>query len=177
VRPLRATSGADASQDVPALEQAEPADAEPLLALREAAAVWLAARGVRGWEPGEVGLDEVRGQVEAGQWHVLRDGGGPVAALRLLWQDEAVWGAQAPEAAYVHGLVVAAEHRGTGVGSALLDWAAVRARTAGRSLLRLDCSEDNEALRHYYSRQGFRTVGRRDFDGHWYPVVLLERAV
>lgn len=154
---------------------AKVADAEALLALREAAAGWLATRGIRQWEPGEVTVEEVRGQVEAGQWHVVREAGAPVAALRLLWQDELVWGPQPPVAAYVHGLVVSQRHHGEGVGTALLRWAAEQARGRSRSLLRLDCSEDNQALRRYYELQGFDTVGRRDFDGRWYSVVLLER--
>lgn len=95
-------------------QRADLADAEPLLALREAAAAWLTARGVRQWEPGEVTIAEVRGQVQAGEWYVQRDSGigSLVRGLRLLWQDEQVWGPQAPVAAYVHGLVVAERHRG-----------------------------------------------------------------
>lgn len=159
------------------LELAGLADAERVLALREAAAAWLAARGVRQWEPGEVTPAQVRTQIEAGQWHVLREDDTLVGGLRLLWQDEEVWGPQPPVAAYVHGLVVAGQRRGSGLGTALLQWAADQARARGRTLLRLDCGEDNDALRRYYAGQGFRTVGRRDFDGRWYSVVLLERSL
>ena len=91
-----------------------------MTALREAAAAWLAVPGVRQWEPGEVTLDEVRRPVAVGEWHVLRDADGRVAALRLLWQDEQVWGPPPPVAAYVHGLMVAARCCGTGIGAALL---------------------------------------------------------
>lgn len=183
-----AASGADVPAESPAherspeqvsheraAERAEITEAEDLLALRERAAAWLAARGVRQWEPGEVTLDEVREQIKAGQWHVLRENGRPVAALRLLWQDDDVWGLQSPDAAYVHGLVVAEQRRGAGIGEGLLRWAAGQTLARGRSLVRLDCGEDNDALRQYYARQGFRTVGRRDFAGRWYSVVLLER--
>lgn len=135
----------------------------------------LAGRGVRQWEPGKVSLDEVRRQVAAGKSHVLRDADGPVAALRLLWQDEQAWGPQPAVAGYVHGLVVAGRRRGSGTGAALLQRAADQARAQGRSLLRLDCGEDNDALRGYYAQQGLRPVGRRDTDGRWYSVVLLER--
>ena len=62
-----------------------------------------------------------------------------------------------------------------GTGAALLQWAAHQARAQGRSLLRLDCGEDNDALRRYYAQQGLRPVGRRDTEGRWYCVVLLER--
>jgi len=106
---------------------------------------------------------------------VVRENGAPVAALRLLWQDERIWGPQPPTAGYVHGLVVSQRHHGMGVGSALLRWAAGQARARGHSFLRLDCGEENHALRRYYSRQGFDEVGRRDSDGGWYSVVLLEQ--
>ncbi len=154
---------------------ARVADAKALLALREAAATWLASRGIRQWEPGEVGLEEVRSQVDAAQWHVVSEDGAPVAALRLLWQDEHVWGPQPPIAGYVHGLVVSQRHHGLGLGSGLLRWAADQIRGRGCSLLRLDCGEENRALRRYYSEQGFKEVGRRDSDGRWYSVVLLEQ--
>jgi ribosomal protein S18 acetylase RimI-like enzyme len=157
------------------LEPARAADAEPLLALREAAAAWLADRGIRQWQPGEASLADVRHQVQAGEWHVVREAEAPAAALRLLWQDEPVWGPQPPVAAYVHGLVVGQRHHGLGLGSAMLDWAGGQARARGRRLLRLDCGEDNQALRRYYGDQGFRAVGHRDFAGRWYSVVLLEQ--
>jgi hypothetical protein len=37
--------------------------------------------------------------------------------------------------------------------------------------------ESNQRLREYYAGQGFREVGRRDFDGPWDCVVLLERVL
>lgn len=155
--------------------RAELADAEPLLALREAAAAWLAGRGIRQWEPGEVTLRQVRDEVVAGEWFLVRSGRSVVGALRLLWEDEQVWGRQPPDAAYVHGLVVDRGHAGLGLGRAMLEWAGEQARRAGRRQLRLDCSEGNAALTTYYQRQGFETVGRRDFDGRWYSVVLMHK--
>ena len=161
---------------LPKLQVAGAADAPALLALRDAAAAWLSARGVRQWEPGEIGLDEIMEQVAAGEWHVLRSHAAtPVAALRLVWDDDAIWGVQPPIAGYVHGLVVDRALRGRGVGEALLRWGGAQVAARGRSLLRLDCGEENAVLRGYYGRQGFQIVGRRDFDGRWYSVVLLER--
>jgi len=157
------------------LERADAGDVEALLALREAAAVWLAVRGVHQWVPGEVSLLQISGQVTDGEWYVTRDGSSVAGALRLLWQDEEMWGPQPAVAAYVHGLVIDRRHAGTGLGVALLDWAGQQARRAGRDWLRLDCGEDNPALRGYYEREGFTVVGRRDFEGRGYAVVLLEK--
>lgn len=96
--------------------------------------------------------------------------------------------ATAPDRQVLHGCFscpwcyLASQHtdqltdsRGSGTGAALLQRAADQARAQGRSLLRLDCGEDNDALRGYYAQQGLRPVGRCDTDGRWYSVVLLER--
>lgn len=167
--------GSPARGQTPVLQEAGTQDAAELLALREAAAAWLTRRGIRQWEPGEVGIDEVHRQVASGEWHVRREGRQIIAALRLAWQDEAIWGPQPPVAAYIHGLVIERRYAGAGLGSALLGWAAQQATSRDRPLLRLDCVEDNPSLLNYYERHGFRVVGRRDVDARWYPVVLLER--
>jgi ribosomal protein S18 acetylase RimI-like enzyme len=158
------------------MRRARQDDAVAILGLREAAALWLAGRGIEQWEPGEVSLAEVRGQVSRGEWHVACDAGVVCGALRLLWSDPAVWQRGGGIAVYVHGLVVDRGHAGAGLGARLLDWAAEHGRRAGAAVLRLDCAEGNAGLRRYYARLGFREVGRRDFAGPWHSVVLLERS-
>lgn len=152
-------------------------DAEPLLALREAAAAWLGSRGIRQWAPGGVSVEQVRLQVGAGEWYVARAAGSVVAGLRLLWSDETFWGLRPADAVYVHGLVVGRAHAGIGLGRALLTWAAAQGQEAGRGWLRLDCMEDNHALRGYYERLGFSAVGRHDSEDAGHPVVLLQKPV
>lgn len=157
-------------------EPAGSADGPRLVALREEAAQWLTDRGITQWAPGEVGLAEVANQLATGEWFVLRREGRVVAAVRLLFSDESVWGPHSGGAVYVHGLVVDRAAAGQGLGAALLRWAEERCRRTGRELLRLDCVESNAALRDYYARAGFAEVGRREFtDRPWHPVVLLEK--
>lgn len=164
---------------LPVPTSARPSDVARLVELRERAALWLTGRGIRQWEPGEVGPEEIAGQVSAGEWFVVRapGEGPPVAALRLLWDDEPIWGPRPPDAAYVHGLVVDRSHAGQGLGAALLNWAHLQAVAAGRSVLRLDCVESNADLRDHYRAAGWREVGRRDFAGPWHSAVLLERSL
>lgn len=59
---------------------------------------------------------------------------------------------------YIHRMVVDDGFRGAELGSALLDWAARRARNAGRSWLRLDVWKSNPALHQYYVDRGFSFV-------------------
>jgi GNAT superfamily N-acetyltransferase len=44
---------------------------------------------------------------------------------------------------------------GNGLGDQLLGWARERARTVGRSLVRLDCVTANQALCRYYLDRGW----------------------
>jgi hypothetical protein len=64
-----------------------------------------------------------------------------------------------------------------GRGEITLRWAEEQARLASAPFLRLDCVESNERLRAYYEGQGLTVVGRRDFDGPWSSVVLLQKPV
>jgi GNAT superfamily N-acetyltransferase len=105
----------------------------------------------------------------------LRQSQTVVAGLRVLWTDEPVWGPRPADAAYVHGLVIDRGRAGNGIGAALLTWAEDRTNAVSRSFLRLDCVQGNLALRSYYARAGFREVGRRELDGPWQSVVLLEK--
>lgn len=142
--------------------------------MREAAAHWLVERGIRQWQPGEMGVGIIRAQIAAGEWFVHRRAGDVIAALRFLWADPAFWGDQPDDAAYVHGLMIDRRHAGEGLGAAALWWAEGRARVAGRTFLRLDHAADNPGLARYYRELGFRERGRRQFEA-WGPVTLVEK--
>lgn len=53
--------------------------------------------------------------------------------------------------------------QGTGIGAALFDWAAKRARDRGADYLQLTVYVDNHRARAFYERRGFVEVGRYDF--------------
>jgi GNAT superfamily N-acetyltransferase len=62
------------------------------------------------------------------------------------------------DALYVHRMVVDDGFRGCEIGSAVLDWAARRAQSAGKSWLRLDAWKSNPDLHKYYLDRGFTLV-------------------
>jgi GNAT superfamily N-acetyltransferase len=145
-------------------------------ALRQAAADWQLARGIRQWLRDDTTLETVAAQVAKGEWYVAELGGAIRGALRLLDSDP-VWPQDGVPARYVHGLMTDRSHAGTGLGASLLAWAADQARQAGAEALRLDCIETNVRLRQYYSGQGFRPVGRFAHPAPWHSVVLWERTL
>ncbi|MEV6340547.1 GNAT family N-acetyltransferase [Nocardia vinacea] len=136
---------------------AASSDTDEIIALRHAAEDWLAARGITQWTPREVPGSAIHRQVDIGEFFVARRRDQPtiIGACRLTWSDPDIWADRDRFAGYLHTLVIARDHAGTGLGRSLLEWAAGTARQAGADLLRLDCVETNSALCDYYLRAGF----------------------
>lgn len=155
---------------------ATAADVDDIHALRRSLEDWMAAHGTVQWPQGSLPRERVAAQVDAGEWHVVRDEAiGLVGTVRLLWSDPDFWGDDPTPAVYVHGLMVDRRAAGHGLGTALLDWAAARGRDAGVGLFRLDCRTTNPVLRTYYEGYGFRAVGQQDFAD--FSCTLLERSL
>lgn len=114
--------------EVVTVTRATEADAATLVALYDEASAWLMARGSRQWPPGWWTPAVVVKELRAGhEMYLARRDGEPVAKLTLQWDDAEVWGAQPPDAGYLHGLCVSRVVAGRGLGAALLDWAGARA--------------------------------------------------
>ncbi|HEX6797333.1 MAG TPA: GNAT family N-acetyltransferase [Ktedonobacterales bacterium] len=156
---------------------ATPADVDALLALYRNAARWLLARGIDQWRPEQFEREAVLRHIALGEVYVAlqAETGKLVGTLALSWADPRIWGEQSPVAGYVHALAVSRSSAGLELGRALLDWAAVQAARAGKTLLRLDCMRDNPGLRAYYERAGFTHV--RDLVGRTFSASLYEKRV
>lgn len=61
---------------------------------------------------------------------------------------------------FIYDVWVAAEHRGKGVGSFLVKWAAEWARRQGYKKVKLEVAETNERARSIYEALGFRSERR-----------------
>ena len=60
-------------------------------------------------------------------------------------------------------IYVLSQWQGSGIGPALFDWAAGRARDRGARHLQLTVYVDNHRAKAFYERRGFVEVGRYDF--------------
>ena len=159
------------------IDLASPEDAVALHQMRLKTERWLAERNIEQWGEGFVSYADIAAQVDEQQWFVCRGAEGIVAALRYLTSDPDVWPDEPGAARYVHGLMADRDVAPPGAGAAILRWAETRAADDGVALMRLDCVESNGALRRFYRDQGYREVGRRDFDGPWFSATLLEKSL
>jgi len=150
-----------------------PARAEDLpryLAIRNDAARWMLDHGIDQWQPGEYDAVAATG-LAAGDLHVAELAGVVVGGLRLMDADADVWpeAIGEPGVGYVHALVLDRSVAGLGLGGRLLGWAADSVRTAGGTLLRLDCRASNGRLRAFYADAGFTEVNVREVDFAFRP--------
>lgn len=95
-------------------------------------------------------------------WRALRTCLGPLAAVRAYFGGlvlNAMLDRRIPKArnlVYIEALAVAADHRGTGIGSALLNAAELWARQNDRLRIALHVLTSNAGARRLYERFGFR---------------------
>jgi GNAT superfamily N-acetyltransferase len=118
---------------------------------------WLAGRGMPMWELGETDAQRIARDVADGFFGIALLDGDAAGTVKFQLEDPEFWPDRPRDnAAYIHRLAVRRSVAGRGVSEALMAWAADRARTLGRNVLRLDCDAHRTSLRAIYERFGFR---------------------
>lgn len=132
----------------------------------QVAAMWtrsaerLRGRGLDQWQYPVKWENIRRTAADRTLWLASTSDGSDIGTITVEHKADPYWRpSDDPEdALYVHRMVVDNGFRGIEVGAALLDWAARRARRAGKSWLRLDAWKSNSALHQYYLDRGFSLV-------------------
>lgn len=167
------TPNADARYTI---TRATLADLDTVVDIYEETSRWLVARGIADqWRPGEYTAAMARHTIAQAEVYLAWRASAAVGKCSLMWDDPQVWGAQPPDAGYVHGLATRRSEAGRGLGATLLRYAAHRIAANSRQYLRLDCAANNQALRDYYERLGFTHRGDT-INGEW-GASLYERRV
>lgn len=124
--------------------------------LREAAR-WLEQSGRPLWQDDELLPSRIAADVDAGLFFVAECDGDVAGTVRFQLEDMLFWpDVSQDQSAFIHRLAVRRRFAGGRVSSALLQWAALRARSLGRGFLRLDCEASRPRLRAVYEQFGFR---------------------
>jgi len=159
------------------VRQAMPPDAATVQDMFEEAARWVDALGVVMWDEGELDPDRMVREIAAGQFFIAEIDGDPAGAVRFQVEDQLFWPDLAgDDSAFIHRLVVRRRYKGHGVSTALMQWAVARARSIGKSYLRLDTDASRSKLRQLYEGFGFqfhsfRHVGPYYVARYQYPLT------
>jgi GNAT superfamily N-acetyltransferase len=138
------------------VRQAQPSDAAVVQDMLEEAARWVDALGVVMWEEGELAPGRVDGEIAGGQFFIAEVSGDPAGAMKFQLEDRLFWpDLIGDDSAFIHRLVVRRRYKGSGVSTALIEWAVSRATTLQKRYLRLDCDTSRPKLRRLYEGLGF----------------------
>lgn len=129
---------------------------------------------------------ELRTPEERAEWIAARDPRHPVLVAADLSGTVLGWGSLNvfnPRAVYGHvvdfSVYVAREHRGRGIGDALLGALEERARSLGYHKMVLAALPTNAPGMRLYERHGFQTVGiyheQGLLNGRWVDVIIMEK--
>lgn len=156
-------------------------DTETIVGLIDEAADWLHGKGTDQWARPWPNLSARDGRVRRGlrngnTWIAEADGL-PIATItyrphgnHMLWAPKE----RREAAVYVSRLIVARSAAGSGVGAALIDWAAARAvRDWDAQWIRIDVWTTNVALHNYYEKRGFRFCRIAACEARKYPSAAL----
>ena len=161
------------------IRQARPRDAQPIMELFAEATRWLAGKGLDQWQgPTDRRGTLIRRDIGVRAVWVVTHLGRVVATITVDdLADDDFWRRtdRVRSALYVHRMVVARSEAGIGLGAALLDWAAERARRKGRARLRLDAWATNDALHQYYKNLEFEMLRNTPVPGRG-SGALFERS-
>lgn len=155
-------------------------DAPELTEVLQQAAVFKASLGDNIWGPEPFTDKETIDSISGGNTYIALSSGELAGSLVVLTSDERIWGAEKGtdgKAIYLHRLAVGESFRGQHVGELMMKWAIGKARELGKTLIRLDCSTDNEKLCEYYDRNGFKEVGRKVLMDPYYGVSFREKRI
>lgn len=134
-------------------------------AIIEEAAAWGSSEGFPNWIPGSFdgpksrGVSHLLGDIAAGGLYLVRRGDTAVGTISLLENDPIFWPEAGNNALYIHRFAV--RRSAAGAGRTAVLWCFDEARRRGRSLVRLDCLQDNPGIRRYYERFGFVAVDEK----------------
>ncbi len=154
--------------------RATASDAPAVRALRDELASWMLQRGIRQWSPGDLSAKWIEVCISFGVVSLVSHDDRLVGSVTVVWDDPLIWGEQSESAGYIHMLMVDRAFGGHGIGRLILQFAEDSIAAAGHRLARLDCVADNESLRAYYERAGYRFVGTKTFpDIEWDGATAL----
>ncbi|MDD3410798.1 MAG: GNAT family N-acetyltransferase [Eubacteriales bacterium] len=153
-----------------ALTLAQDGELDTAVRLIDEAKAHLKELGVNQWQTGYPDRTCIRQDIERSRGYFLTDGSAPLAYLCIDFDGEPAydhlqgeWERQPPYAV-VHRLAVGEAYRGRGLASEAFRLTEALCRARGVRSIRVDTDEDNAAMKHILTRNGFAFRGTIWFD-------------
>ncbi len=148
-------------------------DIDAVMSIIEEARRTIAALGIDQWQNGSPNRAMIEEDVALGQGYCVERDGQIVGNFALIYDgeptydriDDGAWMTadrdESGRSAYlaIHRVAIRVANRGSGISTAILDYAADTARRLGRGSLRIDTHRGNVVMRRMLERHGFVHCG------------------
>jgi GNAT superfamily N-acetyltransferase len=151
-----------------------PQDIDTVMNIIEEARGTIAALGINQWQNGSPNRVMITEDMARGQGRVVTDEDGHIiGTFALIYTGEPTYArifdgawrtshtAEDGSVAYIaiHRVAVSVSHRGSGVSTAMMEYAEEFARILGKASLRIDTHEGNTVMRRMLEKHGFIPCG------------------
>ncbi|MBQ8341825.1 MAG: GNAT family N-acetyltransferase, partial [Clostridia bacterium] len=155
------------------IRKTTPPDADAIMTIIEEARRTIAALGIDQWQNGSPNRAMIETDIALGQGYCVEAEGAVIGTFALIENgeptydriDDGAWLTADPAAdgtvAYlaIHRVAISVACRGSGVSTAIMDFAADTARRLGRGSLRIDTHRGNVVMRRMLEKHGFTHCG------------------
>ena len=151
------------------IKQATQENVPAMLGLFDEARSTIAALGIDQWQNGYPSRQVVEQDIALSQSYVVVDDGQLCGTFVLIENGEPTYdiiydghwptGDDNHDYVAIHRVAVSVRMRGKGISTAIIDYAAARARALGRASLRIDTHQGNVVMRRMLEKHGFVHCG------------------
>ena len=151
------------------IRQAKESDFGAMTSLFDEARGTIASLGINQWQNGDPKPETVLEDIALGQSYVITDEEVLCGTFALMNDSEptydAIYGGEwrtgndNKNYQAVHRVAISVAMRGKGISTAIIDFAAERARERGRGSIRIDTHEGNVVMRRMLEKHGFVLCG------------------
>ena len=149
--------------------KATASHAEAMLELFSEARATIAALGIDQWQNGYPSREVVEEDIALSRAYAVMDDGALCGTFVLIEDGEPTYdkiieghwptGDDSQDYVAMHRVAISVRMRGKGISSAIIDYAAARARALGRASVRIDTHQGNVVMRRMLEKHGFVHCG------------------
>ena len=145
------------------------ADLDALMDIFDEARATIAALGIDQWQNGYPSRDVITEDISKERSYTVEVDSTPCGTFVLVDDGEITYdhiynghwltGDESDDYVAIHRVAISVSRRGSGISTAIIDYAAQYARSLGRTSLRIDTHEGNVVMRRMLEKHGFQYCG------------------
>lgn len=151
------------------IRKSSASDLDKLMSIFDEARATIAALGIDQWQNGYPSREVITEDIKAARSYSVETDSDICGTFVLVDDGEVTYdkiydghwltGDESDDYVAIHRVAISVKNRGSGISTAIIDYAARFARELGRASLRIDTHEGNVVMRRMLEKHGFKYCG------------------